>query len=289
MPRGRSLSAEERGKFLAFHEAKWSQSRIVKELKRSQAAVKNFLRNPEAYGSKKRAGRPRKLTVASRRMLLREASKGILGSRELYQDLQLPVQARRVRQILNQHPTLTYKKIKRVPQMLIHHKTARVAWATEKVTWTIPDWNNVVWSDEKKFNLDGPDGFACCWHDLRREDLIFSKRQQGGGSLMVWGAFAGGKKCELAILEGKQTAVKYIGTLESFLLPFADQELGPSWVFQQDGALIHCAHIVREWFNEEDMVVLDWPAKSPDLNPIENLWGIRARKVYEHRRQFWRG
>jgi len=29
-----------------------------------------------------------------------------------------------------------------------------------------------------------------------------------------------------------------------------------------------------------------WPAKSPDLNPIENLWGILAYKVYEHGRQF---
>jgi hypothetical protein len=37
----------------------------------------------------------------------------------------------------------------------------------------------------KKFNLDGPDGVACYWHDLRKEQ-IFSKRQQGGGSLMVW-------------------------------------------------------------------------------------------------------
>ncbi|CDF35909.1 unnamed protein product [Chondrus crispus] len=211
MPRGPSLSAEERGKFLAFHQAKWSQSRIAKELKRSRAAVQNFLRNPEAYGSKKRAGRPRKLTVAGRRMLLREASKGILGSRELSQALQLPVQTRSVRQILNQHPTLTYKKIKRVPQMLIHHKTARVAWATEKVTWTIPDWNNVVWSDEKKFNLDGPDGFACCWHDLRPEDLIFSNRQQGGGSLMVWGALAGGKSVNWRFWKAKKQQLSTLG------------------------------------------------------------------------------
>ena len=77
---------------------------------------------------------------------------------------------------------------------------------------------------------------------------------------MVWGAFTGREKCELAIFEGQQTAVKYIETLEGYLLPFADQELGPSWVFRQDGASIHRVHIVRERFNEKDMVVLDCPA-----------------------------
>ena len=37
----------------------------------------------------------------------------------------------------------------------------------------------------KKFNLDGPDGLAYYWHDLRMEELTFSRRQQGGGSVMV--------------------------------------------------------------------------------------------------------
>ncbi|GBM33808.1 Transposable element Tc3 transposase [Araneus ventricosus] len=51
-------------------------------------------------------------------------------------------------------------------------------------------WDDVIFSDEKKFNLDGPDGFRYFWYDLRKEKEIFSKHTFGGGSVIVWGGFA---------------------------------------------------------------------------------------------------
>ena len=54
-----------------------------------------------------------------------------------------------------------------------------------------------MFSDEKKFNLDGPDGSQCYWQDLRNEKQLFSKRPFRGGSVMVWGAFSASGKADL--------------------------------------------------------------------------------------------
>ena len=67
---------------------------------------------------------------------------------------------------------------------------------------------------------------------------------------------------------GGVTARKYIEVLEEYLPTI----LNPDSIFMQDGAGIHRAHLVRDWFVEQDIELMDWPPYSPDLNPIENLW-----------------
>ncbi len=41
--------------------------------------------------------------------------------------------------------------------------------------------------------------------------------------------------------------------------------------------------VPKSWFNDHGVTVLDWSANSPDLNPIENLWGIVKRKMRDTR------
>ena len=75
------------------------------------------------------------------------------------------------------------------------------------------EWDHIIFSDEKKCNLDGPDGFQYYWCDLRKEEQIFSKRQNRGGNVMVWSAFYRHGKSELTILKGTQMSENYIKTL----------------------------------------------------------------------------
>ena len=86
---------------------------------------------------------------------------------------------------MKESKTLRYtKKIKKLP-LTKFYKSERLKFAEEYMEWT-KEWRNAVFSDEKKFNLDGPDGFHYYWRD---EKQVKMSRNYGGGNVMVWAAF----------------------------------------------------------------------------------------------------
>ena len=58
------------------------------------------------------------------------------------------------------------------------------------------------------------------------------------------------------------------------------------FLFQQDNAAIYSASITKNYLLEQKIRLFDLPVCSPDLSPIENLWGLIVAKVYEGGRQY---
>ncbi len=165
---------------------------------------------------------------------------------------------------------------KRKPYVNMVQKRHRVLWAKAHLKWTVSKWKSVLWSDESKFDiLVGNHGHR----DKEEGDLpaCYQCSVQKPASLTVWGCISAYGMGSLHVLEGTMNAEKYIKVLEQHMLP-------SRWrVFKQDNAKPHTAAITTAWLRSRRVRMLNWPACSPDLSPIENIWCINKRKI----RQRW--
>ncbi|KAK2586497.1 hypothetical protein KPH14_011395 [Odynerus spinipes] len=79
---------------------------------------------------------------------------------------------------------------------------------------------------------------------------------------------------------------KYLKLISEQMTTHAARISGEKFIFQQDNAAVHTAKIVKSFFNTNNIPILKWPARSPDINIIGNCWGDLSRAVYAKGRQF---
>jgi len=158
----------------------------------------------------------------------------------------------------------------------------RLKYAEDYKDW-VGEWGRVIFSDESFFTLSSEGRFVRVWRrpsERYKVECCHPTFQKGGGGIMVWGAMTAAGLGPLVRVNEKINAEKYCQILQEHLLPYMD-ELGgqQTCIFQQDNAPSHKAKSTMEWFARSSVDLLDHPACSPDLNPIERIWDILERSL----------
>jgi hypothetical protein len=86
---------------------------------------------------------------------------------------------------------------------------------------------------------------------------------------MVWAGISIDNRTDLVVVPGRLNAMNYIeNILEDHMVPAA-YCVGQNFILMQDNAKPHTAGITRDFLQESGIQVMEWPALSADLNPIE--------------------
>ena len=176
MPRGKELTNDQIRTIYQLKADGMSQRNIANAIHKSQNVIHKLLKKNEEYGKKKRKGRPLMMSSREQRKVFRMVSNEIISLRDIQAAIPTSICKSTVHNYLKRNSLIKNRKLLSKPPLTPQHKIASLNWVRSHMNWS-EQWSTIIFSEEKKFNLDGPDGFYSYWHDLRKEKRTIFSRQ----------------------------------------------------------------------------------------------------------------